>query len=141
MTAYGGANQGAPAGPEYPEQPEEPVEPPTDTWPPAPAVTLCEPPPEVPSSGPQAIPQPPPVILPPSAPSPSVEPRVAIPILEHRGLSHTYQALPTSQSIITQQITALRSQQEQILATQAQHTVIRAQLVTQLIHVQLVLLE
>ena len=119
MTAYGGANQGAPAGPEYPEQPEEPVEPPTDTWPPAPAVTLCEPPPEVPSSAPQATPQPSPVIPPPSAPSPLTEPRVAIPIIEYRGLSHTYQALATSQSILTQQITTLRSQQEQILTTQA----------------------
>nr|CAN77880.1 hypothetical protein VITISV_042803 [Vitis vinifera] len=121
MTAYGGADQGAPAGA---EQPEEPVEPPADTQPPAPAVAPSEPPPEVPSSIPQATPQPPPVIPPPLAPSPSAEPRVAFPIIEYRGLSHTYQALATSQSILTQQITTLRSQQEQILATQAQHTAI-----------------
>ncbi|KAL6324449.1 hypothetical protein AAG906_013053 [Vitis piasezkii] len=84
----------------YGEQPEEPVEPPADTQPPALAVTLCEPPPEVPSSAPQATLQPPPVIPLTSAPSPSAEPR----------------------------ITALRSQQEQILATQAQHTAILRQI-------------
>ena len=50
MTAYGGADQGAPAGP---EQPEEPIEPPADTQPPAPAVAPSEPPPEIPSSAPQ----------------------------------------------------------------------------------------
>ncbi|RVW33704.1 Retrovirus-related Pol polyprotein from transposon 17.6 [Vitis vinifera] len=49
MTAYGGADQGAPAGP---EQPEEPIEPPADTQPPAPAVAPSEPPPEIPSSAP-----------------------------------------------------------------------------------------
>ena len=107
-----------------PEQLEDPVDIPADTQPPAPAVAPSEPPPEIPSSAPQATPQPPPVIPPLSAPSPSAEPRVAIPILEYKGLSHTYQALATSQSILTQQITTLRSQQEQILATQAQHTAI-----------------
>ena len=107
MTSYGGADQGAPAGP---EQPEELVEPPADTQPPAPAVAPTEPPPEIPSSAPHATPQPPPVIPPPSAPSPSAEPRVVIPIIEYRGISHTYQALATSQSILTQQITARHSQ-------------------------------
>ena len=47
MTAYGGADQGAPAGP---EQPEELVEPPADTQPPAPVVAPSEPPPVIPSS-------------------------------------------------------------------------------------------
>ena len=55
MTAYGGADQGAPTGP---EQPEELVEPLADTQPPAPTVAPSEPPP---------------VIPPPSAPSPSAE--------------------------------------------------------------------
>ena len=36
--------------------------------------------------------------------------------------------MATSQSILTQQITTLRSQQEQILATQAQHTAILRQI-------------
>ncbi|RVW62960.1 hypothetical protein CK203_062394 [Vitis vinifera] len=40
-------------------------------------------------------------------PSPSSEPRIAIPIIEYRGLCHTFQALATSQSILTQQMTAL----------------------------------
>ena len=104
MTAYGGADQGAPAGP------EQPLEPHDDTQPPAPTVAPSETPPEIPSSDPQATPQPPPVIPPPSAPSPSAEPMVVIPIIEYRGLSHTYQALATSQSILTQQITTLHSQ-------------------------------
>nr|CAN63804.1 hypothetical protein VITISV_021831 [Vitis vinifera] len=107
VNAYGGVDQGAPAGP---EQPEELVEPPADTQPPAPAVASSEPPPEIPSSAPHATPQPPPVIPPPSAPSPSAEPRVAIPIIEYRGIPHTYQALATSQSILTQQITSHHSQ-------------------------------
>ena len=107
MTAYGGADQGAPVGP---KQPEEPVEIPVDTQPPAPAVAPSEPTPEVPSSIAQATPQPPLVIPPQSAPSPSAEPRVAIPIIKYRGLSHTYQALATSQSILTQQITSHHSQ-------------------------------
>ena len=55
MTAYGGADQGAPAGP---EQPEELVERPADTQPLAHAMAPSEPPP---------------VIPPPSAPSPSAE--------------------------------------------------------------------
>ena len=122
MTAYGGANQGAPT------RPEQPVEPPADTQPLAPAVAPSEPPPEIPSSAPQATPEPPPVIPPTSAPSPSAEPRITIPIIEYRGLSHTYQALATSQSILTQQITTLCSHQKKILATQAQHTAILRQI-------------
>nr|CAN83913.1 hypothetical protein VITISV_001895 [Vitis vinifera] len=101
MTVYGGANQGAPAGPEHPEQPEEPIDIPTNTQPPAPVVASSEPTPKVPPSTPQATPQPPPIIPPTLEPSPSVEPRIAIPIIEYRGLCHTFQALATSQSILT----------------------------------------
>ena len=50
MTAYGGADQGAPAGP------KELVDIPADTQPPAPAVASSEPTPEVPPSAPQATP-------------------------------------------------------------------------------------
>ncbi|RVW66633.1 hypothetical protein CK203_063606 [Vitis vinifera] len=64
MTAYGGADQGAPARPKCPKQPEEPVDIPADTQPPAPAVAPTEPIPDVPPSAPQATPQPPPVIPP-----------------------------------------------------------------------------
>ena len=56
MTAYGGADHGAPAGPEHPEQPEEPVDIPTDTQLPAPAVAPTEPILEVSPSAPQATP-------------------------------------------------------------------------------------
>ena len=56
MTAYGGADQGAPARPEHPEEPEEPVDIPANTQPPAPAVASTEPIPEVPPSAPQATP-------------------------------------------------------------------------------------
>nr|CAN62902.1 hypothetical protein VITISV_036727 [Vitis vinifera] len=103
---------GAPAGPEHPQQPEEPVDIPADTQPPAPAVAPTEPIPEVAPSSPQATPQTPPVILPTSEPSPSAEPRTAIPIIEYRGLCHTFQALATSQSILTQKMTTLRAHQK-----------------------------
>ncbi|KAL6316088.1 hypothetical protein AAG906_015604 [Vitis piasezkii] len=63
-----------------------------------------------------------PIIPPISESSPSSEPRIAISISEYRGLCHTFQALATSQSILTQQMTALRAHQEQIIATQTQHT-------------------
>ncbi|XP_034708935.1 cell surface glycoprotein 1-like [Vitis riparia] len=103
MTAYG-ANQGAPTGPEHPEQPEEPqpVEIPADITPPTPTVASIEPLPEVTPSAPQTTSQTPPVIPPISEPSPSSEPRIAISIIEYRGLCHTFQALATSQSILTQ---------------------------------------
>ncbi|RVW60264.1 hypothetical protein CK203_097078 [Vitis vinifera] len=110
MTAYGGADQGAPAGPEHLEQPEEPVDISPDTQPPAPTVASSELTPEVPPSAPQATPQPSPVIPPTSEPSPSAEPRIVIPIIEYRGLCHTFQALATSQSILTRHIIALPSE-------------------------------
>ena len=90
MTAYGGADHGAPAGPEHPEQPEEPVDIPTDTQPLAPVVALTKPTLELPPSAPQATPQTPPVIPPTLEPSPSAEPRIDIPIIEYRGLCHTF---------------------------------------------------
>ena len=68
-----------------------------------------EPIPEVAPSAPSATPRTPPVIPVTSEPSPSSEPRIAIPIIEYRGLCHTFQALATSQSILTQQMTALRA--------------------------------
>ena len=89
MTACG-ADQGAPVGPEHPDQPEEPVEIPTNTPPPAPAVAFTDPIPKVPPSAPQATPQTPSVIPPIIEQSPSSEPRIAIPIIEYRGLCHTF---------------------------------------------------
>ena len=116
MTTYG-ADQGAPTGLEHLEHPEELVEIPVDTPPPTPTVASTEPIPEVPPSTPQATSQNPPAIPPISEPYPSTEPRIAIPIIEYKGLCHTFQALATSQSILTQQMIALRAHQEQIITT------------------------
>ena len=124
MIAYG-ADQGAPARLEHPkiphpEQPEEPqsIEIPADITTPAPAVTSTEPILEVAPSAPPATPRTPLVIPLISEPFPSSEPRIAISISDYRGLCHTFQALATSQSILTQQMTALHAHQEQIISTQ-----------------------
>ncbi|KAL6333008.1 hypothetical protein AAG906_020028 [Vitis piasezkii] len=124
MTAYS-AEPRAPAGAEHPDIPQQSEEPqpaqiPADTRPPAPV----EPIPEVTPSALPATPQTPPVIPATSEPPTSSESRIAISISEYRGLCHTLQTLTTSQSILTQQMTALRAHQEQILATQTQHTAI-----------------
>ncbi|RVW77494.1 hypothetical protein CK203_053429 [Vitis vinifera] len=95
-----------------PEHPEELVDIPADMRAPAyatPIMASSEPIPEIPPSAPQATPHTPPVIPSTSEPSPSAEPRIAIPIIEYRGLCHTFQALATSQSILTQQMTTLRA--------------------------------
>ncbi|RVW78734.1 hypothetical protein CK203_059334 [Vitis vinifera] len=134
MTAYS-AEQGAPAGAEHldiphPEQPEEPqpVEIPADMRAPAPIMPSTEPIPEVAPSAPPATPRTPPVIPATSEPSSSSEPRIAISISEYRGLCHTLQTLTTSHSILAQEMTALRAHQEQIIATQTQHTAILTQI-------------
>ncbi|RVW28486.1 hypothetical protein CK203_113666 [Vitis vinifera] len=74
----------------FEEKPEEPVDILVDTHPPAPTVAPTEPIPEVAPSAPQATPQTPPVIPPTLEPSPSAEPRIDIPIIEYRGLCHTF---------------------------------------------------
>nr|CAN79586.1 hypothetical protein VITISV_009563 [Vitis vinifera] len=109
MTAYS-AEPGAPAGVEAP----------------APAVPSAEPIPEVAPSASPATPRPPPVIPAISESSSSFEPRTTI--SEYRALCHTLQAFTTSQSILTQEMTALRAHQEQIIATQTQHTTILRQI-------------
>ena len=95
MTTYG-ADQGAPTGLEHLEHPEELVEIPVDTPPPAPTVAFTEHILEVTPSIPQATPQTPPVIPPTLESSLSSEPRIAIPIIEYKGLCHTFKALATS---------------------------------------------
>nr|CAN68121.1 hypothetical protein VITISV_028328 [Vitis vinifera] len=70
----------------------------------------------------------PPVIPTASEPSTSAEPRMTIPILEYRDLCHTLQTLTATQSTLAQEMSAIRSQQEQILTTQTQHTAILRQL-------------
>ncbi|RVW87024.1 hypothetical protein CK203_048347 [Vitis vinifera] len=124
MTAYS-AEQGALAGAEHPDIPHpeqleepQPVQIPAEMRAPTPAVPSIESIPEVVPSAPPATPRTPPVIPFISEPPPSSEPRIAISISEYRGLCHTLQALATSQSILTQQMTALHTHQEQIIATQ-----------------------
>ena len=114
MTAYS-ADLVAPAGVEQPEEPQ-PIETPADTRAPAPAVPSADP----------TTPQPAPIIPAISEPSSSFEPKTTI--SEYRALCHTLQALTTSQSILTQEMTALRAHQEQIIATQTQHTAILRQI-------------
>nr|CAN64761.1 hypothetical protein VITISV_033532 [Vitis vinifera] len=118
MTAYS-AEPGAPAGP---------IETPTGKRAPAPTVPSTEPIPEVAPSASPATPRLPPVIPATSEPSSSFEPRTTISIFEYRALCHTLQALTTSQSILTQEMTALRAHQEQVIATQTQHTAILRQI-------------
>nr|CAN80877.1 hypothetical protein VITISV_003322 [Vitis vinifera] len=124
MTTYS-AEPGAPAGVEHPgiphaEQPQEPQpkETPADTRASAPAVPSAEPIPEVALSASPAT----------SQPSSSAEPRTTISISEYRALCHTLQTLTTSQSTLTQEMAALRAHQEQIIATQTQHTAILRQI-------------
>ncbi|RVW34651.1 hypothetical protein CK203_106438 [Vitis vinifera] len=134
MTAYS-VEPGALTGVEHPEiphpeQPEEPqpIEIPTDTRAPAFAVPSTKPIPEVAPSASPATPRPPPVIPTTSESSSSFEPRTTISISEYRALCHTLQALTTSQSILTQEMTTLHAHQEHIIATQNQHIAIMRQI-------------
>ncbi|RVW71492.1 hypothetical protein CK203_061006 [Vitis vinifera] len=61
-------------------------------------------------------------------PSTSAEPRMAIPISEYRELCRSLLTLTASQSSLAQEMAAIRACQEQMLATQAQHTAILRQL-------------
>ena len=124
MTAYD-AELGAPVGPEHPEilQPErldepQPVELPTNMRAPAPAMPSTGPMPEVASSTPLATPGTLPVAPATSEPPHPSKSSIAIFSLEFRGLCHTLQTLTTTQSILTQQMTAIRAHQDQIIATQ-----------------------
>ncbi|RVW15320.1 hypothetical protein CK203_085630 [Vitis vinifera] len=75
-----------------------------------------------------AIPRAPPVAPASSQPSTSAEPRMAIPISEYRELCRSLETLTASQSSLAQEMAAIRACQEQMLATQAQHTAILRQL-------------
>ena len=134
MTAYD-AEPGAPAGPEHPEtpHPEHPEEPqlieiPVDMRAPAPTVPSTGPMPEVAPSAPPIAPATLPVAPATSeSPHPS-ELSIVISSSEFRGLCHTLQTLTATQSIITQQMTALHAHQDQIITTQTQHTAILRQI-------------
>nr|CAN62950.1 hypothetical protein VITISV_027607 [Vitis vinifera] len=75
-----------------------------------------------------AIPRAPPVASASSQPSTSAEPRMAIPISKYRELCCALETLTASQSSLAQEMAAIRACQEQMLATQAQHTAILRQL-------------
>ena len=134
MIAYD-AKPRAPVGHEHPEipQPERPDEPqpvelPVDMRAPAPTVPSTGTMPEVAPSDPPTAPGTPPVAPATSeSPHPS-ESSIVISSSEFRGLCHTLQTLTATQSILTQQMTALHAHQDQIIATQTQHTAILRQI-------------
>ena len=137
MTAYD-VEPEALVGPEHPEipQPEHPEEPqpveiPADMRVSAPIVPSIGPMPEVASFAPPATPGTPPVVPAASEPHPS-ESSFAISISEFRGLCHTFQTLTATQSILTQQMAAIRAHQDQLIATQTQHTSILRQILQHL---------
>ncbi|KAL6324697.1 hypothetical protein AAG906_015280 [Vitis piasezkii] len=134
MIAYD-AEPGAPTGPEHPKipQPEcldepQPVELPTDIRAPAPIVPSIGPMPKVAPFAPPAAPGTLPVAPATSKPRHPSKSSIAIFSSDFRGLCHTLQTLTTTQSILTQQMTAIRAHQDQIIATQTQHTVIPRQI-------------
>ncbi|RVW62450.1 hypothetical protein CK203_060444 [Vitis vinifera] len=129
MTAYS-AEPGAPAEVEHPgiphaEQPQEPqpIETPADTRAPAPVVPSAEPIPEVhplfllPHHSPPLFFQPHHSLLFSRAEDYHIHFRV------QSSMSH-FADMTTSQSTLTQEMAALRAHQEQIIATQTQHTAI-----------------
>ena len=133
-TAYD-AEPGAPTELEHPEVPQpecpeepQPVEILTDMRAPAPAVPFIGPMPEVASSAPPTTLGTPPVVPSTFEPPPLSESRISISISEFRGLCHTLQTLTASQSILTQQMEAIRAHQNQLIATQTQHTTIIRQI-------------
>ncbi|RVW76541.1 hypothetical protein CK203_064336 [Vitis vinifera] len=124
----------APAGPKHPEIPQlecleepQPVEIPLAMRALASAVAFVGPMPEVASFAPLATPGTPPIVPATFEPPPPFESRIAITLSEFRGLCHTLQTLTASQSILTQQMAAIRAHQDQLIATQTQHTVILRQ--------------
>ncbi|WKA01357.1 hypothetical protein VitviT2T_019640 [Vitis vinifera] len=70
----------------------------------------------------------PPVVPATSAPPPSSEPTVTVSLTEFRGLVHSLQILSTAQDSLIQQMANIRAHQDQIIATQTQHTTILHQI-------------
>ena len=70
----------------------------------------------------------PPVVPATPAPPPSSEPTVTVSLTEFRGLVHSLQTLSTAQDSIIQQMATIRAHQDQIIASQAQHTTILYQI-------------
>ena len=70
----------------------------------------------------------PPVVPATSAPPPSFEPTITVSLTEFRGLVHSLQTLSTAQDSLFQQMATIRAHQDQIIATQTQHTTILHQI-------------
>ncbi|RVW20711.1 hypothetical protein CK203_115919 [Vitis vinifera] len=129
------APEGAPAVPAPPELPQDEQLPQaqqdeilTDTTPPAPAAhTSMHMPEAIHPSSPltQAVP---PVMPATPVPPPSSEPTVTVSLTEFRGLVRSLQTLGTAQDSIIHQMATIRAHQDQIIATQAQHTTILHQI-------------
>ena len=73
--------------------------------------------PKVGSSAPPVTPETPPIV-PTASESHPFESSIAISISEFRGLCHTLQTLTATQSVLAQQMTAIRAHQDQLIATQ-----------------------
>ncbi|RVW77146.1 hypothetical protein CK203_054247 [Vitis vinifera] len=126
--------QGAPAVPAPPELPRDEQLPQaqqdeilTDTTPPAPAHTSVHMPEAIHPISP--ITQGAPPVMPATpAPPPSSEPLSPFSLTEFRGLVRSLQTLSTAQDSIIHQMATIRAHQDQIIATQAQHTTILHQI-------------
>ena len=70
----------------------------------------------------------PPVVPATSAPPPSSEPTVTVSLTKFKGLVHSLQTLSTVQDSLFQQMATIRAHQDQIIATQTQHTTILHQI-------------
>nr|CAN69416.1 hypothetical protein VITISV_026853 [Vitis vinifera] len=129
------APQAAPAVPAPPELPRDEQLPQaqqdeilTDTTPPTPAAhTSVHMPEAIHPSSPltQAAP---PVMPATPVPPPSSEPTVTVSLTKFRGLVRSLQTLSTAQDSIIHQMATIRAHQDQIIATQAQHTTILHQI-------------
>ncbi|RVW64045.1 hypothetical protein CK203_049379 [Vitis vinifera] len=100
----------------------------TDTTPPAPAAHTSVHMPEATLPTSPITQGAPPVMPATSAPPPSSEPTVTVSLTEFRGLVHSLQTLSTAQDSLIQQMATIRAHQDQIIATQTQHTTILHQI-------------
>ena len=129
------APQGAPAVPAPPELPRDEQLPQaqqdeilTDTTPHDPAApTSVHMPEGIHPSSPITADAPPVMPATPAPPS-SSEPIVTVSLAEFRSLVRSLQTLNTAQDSIIHQIATIRAHQDQIIATQAQHTTILHQI-------------
>ncbi|RVW89128.1 hypothetical protein CK203_040301 [Vitis vinifera] len=129
------APQGAPAVPAPPELPRDEQLPQaqqdeilTDTTPPTLAAhTSMHMPEAIHSTSPITQGAPPVMPATPALP-PSSEPTVTVSLTEFKGLVHSLQTLSTGQDSIIHQMATIRAHQDQIIATQTQHTTILHQI-------------